>query len=1170
MLVASAAAAVLAISAKPAAADSTCPEANPVYTDACGPTLVVPTWTDAGGWTDPSQYETIHLADLEGIGRDQLFARTPAGIEVWYFDTTLGQWRPEVDANDTPTLLTAFASPAPLSDTHPNPPKTDWTLPQYYQTIQAANIDGGNGEEILARSADGLIVFKFTPGSSPGVGTWKQLTTSGPFPDADGWDKPQYYRTIQAGDIDGDGKAEVIGRGRDGLDAFRWTGSGWQQLPSLSSLSDQGGYDQPEYYSSIQLGNLDGNPEHAERLVARNGNGVTAWKFTGTGWSVMNNFSFPFSDHSPSADCPFVSGGTACFGSGPEYYSTIKLADVDGSGRDELVGRASDGLRVYRYQGNVPNGWAKLPTLSALSDAGGWNQPKYYSTLQFADLLGNGQQQAIARDKNGIVMWNYDASTRTWTQLSANPALALADDPWGSDASYYGSIRTGDITGTGRAAVVGRGPYGMRTWFYNSGAWSSYLPQGSSSYPQFTGGQKAAFDELTTLAKQYNVIRPGQASVRDVWTSQSPPQDSDLTALQTGLLSFAQCSKPNPGNPPSYGTCTAPSNSGVANTDWTAVINEVLFEIYSAHQVVAFFTQLNSLRGNIFLVQNAELPAIGSDLHLDAAADAETTIDPKEFYSAIFGAAGAVAAEVPGIGPPLGVFLEVTSELMSALPSASRTLESKFPAKYAELQSKFATAAGEAIQTLDANSQEVRQNFQLLTLVSELRERGTWSLDPHGLLSSATQGFALWVYKQLLPTLYVRYKITKCGGSPVIQCTASGSPVGRVGDPPNFEVLGPPRQQDPLLGPVKPCRHATWGDSCDYPNVPDDIATVVWGKVVGTCNYQPGNSNTGWNFGCGLGVDPVKSVGLAQGPEHGWDFTSYCGDPEVFSESDLCPAGSATVGSRAHVTLSTNVTLPPGFQVKSASLLAGRVLEELPFFDRLVDRESGRPLGALALEPHRNPGTLQSAPARSGPLAQLRVRRSAFGGISLTLRLNAVRVDIPDTCQELSGPDAPPFALATTIRLYDGARTDPVHVSGLWRCVWNRVGAVTSLRTLSAKPLPHRPGLAVSIAGPRTVRAGAIVTYVVRVDDRRPARRNRIISSLWHVVVEAVSAPSGARLRTQVRSRTWRITELRRGRSRSFRLEVHAPAAGHFCTDVYAQADSARSAASRLCAEASP
>jgi hypothetical protein len=74
------AAAVGAIPGTAAAQSSACPAADPSYTGNCGPTFVLPAWGDAGGWTDPSQYATIQLADVDGDGRDELLGRSDAGL----------------------------------------------------------------------------------------------------------------------------------------------------------------------------------------------------------------------------------------------------------------------------------------------------------------------------------------------------------------------------------------------------------------------------------------------------------------------------------------------------------------------------------------------------------------------------------------------------------------------------------------------------------------------------------------------------------------------------------------------------------------------------------------------------------------------------------------------------------------------------------------------------------------------------------------------------------------------------------------------------------------------------------------------------------------------------------------------------------------------------------
>lgn len=49
-----------------------CADAAPSDNGPCSPTFALPPWGDAGGWTDPSQYSTIRLADVNGDGRDEL------------------------------------------------------------------------------------------------------------------------------------------------------------------------------------------------------------------------------------------------------------------------------------------------------------------------------------------------------------------------------------------------------------------------------------------------------------------------------------------------------------------------------------------------------------------------------------------------------------------------------------------------------------------------------------------------------------------------------------------------------------------------------------------------------------------------------------------------------------------------------------------------------------------------------------------------------------------------------------------------------------------------------------------------------------------------------------------------------------------------------------------
>ena len=223
------------------------------------------------------------------------------------------------------------------------------------------------------------------------------------------------------------------------------------------------------------------------------------------------------------------------------------------------------------------------------------------------------------------------------------------------------------------------------------------------------------------------------------------------------------------------------------------------------------------------------------------------------------------------------------------LPSASPTAMSTFQTTYAGLQGKFAQIVGETEKALQTQSQTVRQDGGLLSLVGQLRASGTWALDTIGMTSAANQAFAIWVYQTLMPTVYDRYAITDCfTGFRNSGNTCTGVPAGPgvIGGGQNFTTIG---QRLDLQAGV-PCVQGSVYSECSYTTPPADLMTQIWGPVSDTCTYQPGNAGTAWTFGsCSAGVDPRSSIGA-----NTWDFNSYSGDFDVNGG----PSGS-TGGRRA-------------------------------------------------------------------------------------------------------------------------------------------------------------------------------------------------------------------------------------------------------------------------------
>jgi hypothetical protein len=634
-------------------------------------------------------------------------------------------------------------------------------------------------------------------------------------------------------------------------------------------------------------------------------------------------------------------------------------------------------------------------------------------------------------------------------------------------------------------------------------------------------------------------------------------------------LSFTGCSGLKPGNPPSYTTCTPPvGSSGFSASDWTAVINETLAEIYSAEQVVSLFSQLNQVRRDTFIAENTALPAIDSQLKLAGAADLQTEFDVKEMYSTVLEILGAIAGEASG---PLGVALEVSGTLIGALPSASPTLTSTLDTTYSGLQSKFASAVSEVDKALAVQSQAVRQSYGLLTLLGQLRTRGTWpaQLDQVGLKSEAQQGFSLWIYKQLLPTLYARYSVSNClprNLATGVECQGPAAGQGVIGGGTTFTALGPP----PHRRPDTPC-HASdevFVTYCTYETLPVDLATTLFGPVSSTCAYQPGKASTAWTFGCNLGVPEQYSVSLA-GDANGWKFSSYSGDPVVMAGA----SGSATVGARGGLRFTGRIILPRRFRLSRTRVVADRLLYEQGRRGELVRGPGGRAWDGVRLS-RRGPGGVLTDRPR-GPRLRLRLRRLSGQRIAYHLSASRVRVLVPAACDRLAASDAlvtPPVRLDLRLRLSDGRRRSMVSLPIVWRCVRARHGMITTLRTVAPKRLAARRGLGVSLRGPRTVKSGTTATYRVRVLDRRAGSRKRLRSALWHVIVEETTEPPQVSRRpttvTRRRLAIRRIHELRRGRSRTYLLRVRVPRAarGRSCVSAMVLADAARPARARLCA----
>ena len=428
------------------AAQATCP--NPQNSDLdyncrLGPTYLIPGLTDLNGWTKPSQYQNILLGDLDGDGVDELVARGAAGIQVYRFDRPRGQWT-QVQSRTSPTNKTTILSDAVIG--------TDAEHRKYWDTIRLGDIDGDGKDELVVRLSTGVVVFRFTPfpqKSDWDSGIWEQVTASGPLADTDAFahgghwgDDPSNYSTIRLAPIGRLGAKptmQLVGRGRDGVELFRWNGTGWTQLTTLPDLSSAEGFDAPEYYTTILIWN--------DILLARFPSGMRAYEFNASSgpWRLL-------ASDGPLAD--------AAGWNKPEYYSTIQLFHFrSGGGGGDIplfAARGSNGVEVCGLFSRTWLTFVPPDNVRPLSDADGFAQPQYYRTIQSADIDGDGFDELLARRAGGIVIYRLDPDSDKWSGPISADEPALADDPWAKDTSYYTAIKTVRLDPTRRRAPCWR------------------------------------------------------------------------------------------------------------------------------------------------------------------------------------------------------------------------------------------------------------------------------------------------------------------------------------------------------------------------------------------------------------------------------------------------------------------------------------------------------------------------------------------------------------------------------------------------------------------------------------------------------------------------------------------------------------------------------------------
>ena len=371
--------------------------------------------SDAAGYDTEGVIGGLRLADVDADGRDDVCVRHAVdGFGCW----------PSTGAGFGERL----AGPA-LTDA------AGWGDTANDGTVRMLDVDGDGRSDVCARADAGVLCWL-----ADGAGFPTRI--AGPeWSDALGWAAPQYASTIRAADIDGDGRDDLCARGVAGVDCWVSDGAGFPTRVIGPALSNDAGWDDPAFYPSIAMPDIDGDGR--DDLCARASAGVRCWRSTGTGFE--GTIVGPeLSDASGWGDL--------------SYASTQRWADIDGDGRDDLCARSSTDWRCWTSTGTAFSAAVVGP---ALGNAEGWSDYANFSTIQLADADGDGRADVCARADAGLLCWAADGSGFA-ADAGVGPEWS---DALGWDAAIYaGSLRfagpaprpapadTGDSGDTGTAA----------------------------------------------------------------------------------------------------------------------------------------------------------------------------------------------------------------------------------------------------------------------------------------------------------------------------------------------------------------------------------------------------------------------------------------------------------------------------------------------------------------------------------------------------------------------------------------------------------------------------------------------------------------------------------------------------------------------------------------------
>lgn len=287
-----------------------------------------------------------------------------------------------------------------------------------------ADVDGDGRADVIGFANNGTEVAKSLGNDFTTPSSWVAN-----FHYNGGWRVDRHPR--MAADVNGDGKADIVGFGNSGVVVATSNGSTFSAATNwLSEYNYNAGW-RVELHPRL-MGDVDGDGD--DDIVAFGNSGTYVSKSTGTSFTSAQNWLVNF----------HVNGGWEV-----EKHPRF-LADMNGDGKADVVGFGNDGVVVAISTGSSFS-TAQLWSTSFGYDAGGWRVEEHPRML--ADVNGDGLADVIGFGNTGA----YVAFSTGGGLSSTVPWI----DNYGYDASGWRVEShprfVTDVDGDGRADLVGCG-----------------------------------------------------------------------------------------------------------------------------------------------------------------------------------------------------------------------------------------------------------------------------------------------------------------------------------------------------------------------------------------------------------------------------------------------------------------------------------------------------------------------------------------------------------------------------------------------------------------------------------------------------------------------------------------------------------------------------------------